>query len=98
MKKLLFTLLVVVIGLAPVLASAQTGSSGMGSSDKSGSSSSGSSTSSGGSSPTSPSASPSTSGSGSSIDMSQYKTKSDCEKNGGQWQVSTSTCSSKASK
>jgi len=96
MKKLLFTLLVVVIGLAPSLAAAQTGYGGTGSSDKSGSS--GSSTSPGGSSTTSPSASPSTSGSGSSIDMSQYKTKSDCEKNGGQWQVSTSTCSSKASK
>jgi len=93
MKKLLFTFLVVVIGLAPSLAAAQTGSSGSGSSDKSGSSGS-----SGGSSTTSPSASPSTSGSGTSADMSQYKTKSDCEKNGGQWQVSTSTCSSKASK
>jgi hypothetical protein len=39
-----------------------------------------------------PSASPSTSGSGSSTDMSQYKTKADCEKNGGQWQATTSTC------
>jgi hypothetical protein len=30
--------------------------------------------------------------------MSQYKTRTDCEKNGGQWQASTSTCSAKTSK
>jgi hypothetical protein len=24
--------------------------------------------------------------------MAQYKTKADCEKNGGQWQASSSTC------
>src|SRR2546426_2810630 len=101
MKKFLFTLLVVVIGLAPALAAAQGtggGSTGApGSSDKSspsgGSSGSGTSGSGSpsGSSPTSPSASPPM-GSGASSDLAQYKTKAECEKNGGQWQAATSTC------
>jgi hypothetical protein len=34
-------------------------------------------------------------GAGSSSDMSQYKTKAECEKNGGQWQASSSTCTTK---
>jgi hypothetical protein len=105
MKKFLFTLLVVVIGLAPALAVAQGTGGGAtgapGSSDKSSDKSSPSGGSSGsgtsgsgspsGSSPTSPSASPSM-GKGGSSDLAQYKTKADCEKNGGQWQAATSTC------
>ena len=103
MKKILLTLLVVVVGLAPALVAAQgtSGSSekpgssspGMGSSGSgSGSSSSGSSSSgsSSGSSATSPSASPSTGDKAS--DMSQHKTKATCEKAGGQWTAATSTC------
>jgi len=101
MKKILLTLLVVVVGLAPALVAAQgtSGSSdkpgssspGMGSSG-SGSSSSGASSSgsSSGSSGTSPSASPSTGDKAS--DMSQHKTKATCEKAGGQWTAATSTC------
>jgi hypothetical protein len=99
MKKLLFTLLVVVIGLAPSLASAQATPGEAGSSDKSGAS--GAPSPSGGSTTApsaAPSASPATGGSGSSADLSQYKTEADCEKNGGQWQTSTSTCAAKASK
>lgn len=99
MKKLLMMLLALVIGFAPVVVAAQTsGSGGMsGSSDKStsGSTSSSPSTSpSGSSSTTSPSASPST-GAGASTDMSHYKTQADCERAGGKWQASTSTCQSK---
>src|SRR2546422_9530230 len=40
---------------------------------------------------TSPSASPSTSG-GRSTDLSQVKSKTDCDKAGGEWEATTSTC------
>ena len=102
MKDLLFAMLVVlVLGFGPAIAAAQGTSSGSGgtsgSSDKSGSS--GSSSTMGGSSPgssstpstTSPSASPSTSG-GRSTDLSQVKSKTDCDKAGGEWEATTSTC------
>jgi hypothetical protein len=98
MKKVLLTLLVLVIGLAPAVVGAQAPSSPDKSSPSSGSSSPGTSTpgSSGGASPTSPSASPPTGG-GTSTDLSQHKTQADCESAGGQWQATTSSCQKKAS-
>lgn len=100
MKKVLFTLLIVVIGLAPVVAAAQTpggaDKSAPSSSDKSPSGAD-KSTPSGGSGSSAPSASPSTSGE-TSTDLSQHKTQNDCEAAGGQWQATTKICQKKASK
>lgn len=93
MQKLMVTLLVGIIALAPAIAAAQTssggGSSSSGSSTPSGTkgSTGGGSTSSG--SGTTPSASPS------GTDMSKYTTKADCEKAGGKWQASSKMCMKK---
>jgi len=100
MQKALLVLFVLVIGLAPALAGAQT----PGMSDKSAPSSSpssdspgGSGTSTPGASSPSPSASPTTSPStGAPTDLSQHKTQIDCERAGGDWQSSTRLCQKKA--
>jgi hypothetical protein len=98
MQKLMVTLLVGIIALAPAIAAAQsssgsgsTGSSSSGStpSGTSGSSGSGSTSVGSGSSTGSPSASPKAG------DMSKYTTKTDCEKAGGKWQASSKMCMKK---
>ena len=102
MKNLLFATLALALALGPAIAAAQGTTSGSGgTSGSSGTSTSpgssgttGSGSSSGSSSApstTSPSASPSTSGD-TSTDFSQFKSKADCEKAGGDWQMSTSVC------
>jgi hypothetical protein len=92
MQKLMLTLLIGIIALAPAIAAAQTGASGGGKSGSSTTSSekSGGTTSSGGSS-SSPAASPS----GSSSDLSKVATKAECEKAGGMWQAAANKCEKK---
>ena len=96
MKKCLFVMLVLMIGLAPVLASAQGSGGATAPSKSSNPSTPAPSTSAPSASPSlgtgntsTPSASPSTNG-----DFSQYKTQADCEKHGGTWQ--TGSCSKAA--
>ena len=95
MQKLMVTLLVGIIALAPAIAAAQS-STGSGSSGSSSSGSSTPSTSKGttGSGSTS-SGAPAASPSGSMADMSKYTTKADCEKAGGKWQASSKMCMKK---
>ena len=107
MKKFVLALLVGTIALAPVLAAAQTGS-GSGGSKPGTSSPSGTTGGSPSSDPThkTPGSSSGSSGSmgtgtgapsasPSGMNMSTFKTQPDCEKAGGMWQASSSSCTRK---
>jgi hypothetical protein len=100
MKKFVLALLVGTIALTPVLASAQTGSGGTKPGTSSPSGTTGGSTSSDPATKT-PGSAPSTgtmgapSASPSGLDMSTFKTQPDCEKAGGMWQASSSSCTKK---
>jgi hypothetical protein len=95
MRKLMLSFLVGIVALAPMIAAAQTGSSG------SGTSGSGSSAPAEKPAPAPPagsggsSSSPSASPSAAPIDFSQYTTQADCEKAGGMWQSASSKCEKK---
>lgn len=106
MQKLMLTLLVAIVALAPAFAAAQTGSGstpGSSGSSPSGTTggSSGSGTTGSGGATTAPGASgrssgsPSASPSGTVSDFSKYTTKATCEKAGGMWQVTQNKCEKK---
>jgi hypothetical protein len=109
MQKLMLTLLVGIIALAPAIAAAQTGggtgSPGSGSSTPSGTtggsgsglSTPGSSSTPGSGSTTAPgsSSSPSASPSGTGSDLSKITSRADCERAGGMWSAATNKCDRK---